>query len=492
MKKVLSSTRVFIGNLYTKITTGIKKSPVAPVYKKSTTLMKKRPLLTFTIGLAILFIVIGVGNFLSQTPESPEVEPERKNVQIYKIGESPTVTLQAQIEKNGVIQITALTGGVVKSIPVTEGQIVKAGQTLVNLATNYNGASLPGIQTQLARTQYNNVINTYGTQKEIISKQREVAEKTNQNTDELRKINTDSLDDTRTLLNQNENLLTTVNQRIEQLESTNGDPTEIAAARQSQSQLQSGVNQLRSTVRNLEYQTNRDNPPTELANLQKDLTLKQLDIQEKALELNKDVSRLQLQIAAVSESLLYPSSPFEAVVERIHVSVGQSVAPGTVLATISCTNLKSTAVIRTPRKFALSISQIEPTVLRSGNKEHSLFPEYISTVATDGTLYSVIYSLSEEITNSLDEDTFIPLEVPIGYADTSAAVPFIPIDAVYQGQDSSYVNIAVEDTVRSREVELGSVYGKYVEVQSGLNANDMVILNRNVISGDKIIISANQ
>jgi multidrug efflux pump subunit AcrA (membrane-fusion protein) len=467
----------------------LNPSRVRPFYTKTTEVIRRRPIFALLCAFGILLLVMIVTSIFNKTPEQPEENAQVKSVSVYSIGESPTVTLQAQIEKNGVVNITALTGGVVNSIPVIEGQTVTKGQNLVQLATNYNGASLPGVQTQLARTQYNNVKDTYETQRDIIKKQRVIAEKSNENSEELRQINEASLQDTRTLLGQNENLLNMVNLSIGQLESNNGTPAEIGAAKQNQAQLQSGVNQLRSSVRTLEYQTNADNLPTELTTIQKDLTLRQLDVQEKAIDLNKDVSKLQFQIAAVSESLMYPSSPFAGIVERIHVQVGESVTPGTVLATISKTDIKATAVVNTPRKFAMSISQIEPTILMVKSKKYELYPEHISSVATSGELYSVIYSLPSEALTALSEEGYVPLQVPIGFADTSSAVPFVPIDSVYQGQDSSYVNILNGNKVEAKKVDLGSVYGKYVEVTSGLNSGDKVILDRTVISGDTVQIS---
>ncbi|HRN96616.1 MAG TPA: biotin/lipoyl-binding protein, partial [Candidatus Levybacteria bacterium] len=91
--------------------------------------------------------MIGIGSYLSTPKPEPEREQTPRAVSVYTLGKTPTVQLQAKIEKNGVIKITALSGGIVQSIPVIEGQTVKAGQTLINLSTNYNGANLPGLQS---------------------------------------------------------------------------------------------------------------------------------------------------------------------------------------------------------------------------------------------------------------------------------------------------------------------------------------------------------
>jgi multidrug efflux pump subunit AcrA (membrane-fusion protein) len=40
---------------------------------------------------------------------------------------------------------------------------------------------------------------------------------------------------------------------------------------------------------------------------------------------------------------------------------------------------------------------------------------------------------------------------------------------------------------KSRELTLGPVYGQFVQVETGLGAGDRVIVNRNVIEGDKVV-----
>ncbi|HRN96615.1 MAG TPA: hypothetical protein PLD54_04165, partial [Candidatus Levybacteria bacterium] len=342
----------------------------------------------------------------------------------------------------------------------------------------------------------NNVVQTYDTQKDLIAKQREVAERTRENTGDLREMSQDSLNDTRSLLDLNQNALDDINRTIQQLESIpNPDEQQLAnltQAEQARLQLQASVTQLRGSVRNLEYSVDDQNPPTELANLQKDITLKQLDLQQKALELNKEASRLQYNIAAVGESLMHPSSPYAAVVERVHVQIGQSITPGTTLVTISCLDITASAVISTPRKFALSISQVEPSFLQVDNKNVPVYPSHISSVATDGLLYSVIYAISDDALGTITNEGFIPIEVPLAFSDTTQTTPFIPIDAVYQSQNAAYVNIVNGNKVASHQITLGPVYGKYVEVVSGVRTGDQIILDRNVISGEQITISSEQ
>ncbi len=450
---------------------------------------RKKPFTSFFAALGILLLVIILGNVVSKIGVKQPVNVEAvKKVKVYSIGESPKIALQAQVDQEGVVQIVAQMPGIVQNVPVTEGQQVSRGQTLVSLSTNYQGGNAPGLQAQLAGLQYKNIKDTFDAQKDLIGKQRELAEKMNNNTEELRKISDQAESDTRGLLDQNNAILQTLSNQLTTLEQSGATPEQLLGAQQAKAQVQAGVNQLQSAVRNLDYSTNTDNPPTKLADLQKDISLKQLDLQEKALALSKESSRIQYNIALVSAALMQPASPFNGTVERVMVSVGQSVNPGTVLAVVSSDNPKATLSLLVPQEIAQNISRATPSILHIGNKTVSLVPSYVSTVATKSLLYSVLYTLPPEYVSKVTNNSFVSIEAPIGYADTTASVPFVPIDAVFQSQNASYLFIVKGNKAVSKQVQLGSVYGSYVEVSSGIKNGDKIILNRSVVAGEKIEI----
>jgi len=212
----------------------------------------------------------------------------------------------------------------------------------------------------------------------------------------------------------------------------------------------------------------------------------QLDIQEKALDLNKEISELSLNIAKISESLMYPATPFAGRVERVFVKPGQKIDAGTQIAVISGNTTKSVAVVRVPSKTAGLISKIEDTEFTVGQNHFSLKPRYVSSQATDGQLYTVIYDIPQEYEANLSNGEFINVSIPIGYADTGSATPFIPLDAVSQTQNETTVYVVNNNTVAFRNVKLGNVVGRFVEVNEGLSDGDIVILDRDIVVGDQI------
>lgn len=463
-------------------------------YRRIVSIINRYPLWTFFILLGILLLLIIAGNFLRKPkPEEKKISPV-KPVRVYSIGQAPRIRVQAQVEKSGVITINALAGGVIQKLPFKEGEHVVKGQVLTYLSSNYFGGNAPAVQTKLAQTQYTNAQDTAQTQRELIAKQKEVAEKTDENSDELRKISAQSIDETKTLISLNDDILSTLDTNLKKLESTNSggaNDAMILSTKQLKSQFLSANNQLKSALRNTEYQTNENNPPAQLSNLQKDITIKQLELQEKSIALNLEISRLQLQLARINEGLMYPAAPFSATVQRVLVKQGQAVSPGTPLVILSqdIQDDPIIAIAYVSREIARKVSSLEPSTLYLGAISYTAYPSYITQDAIQGTLYGVYYPIPDNYHQFVTDKGSIEIEMPIGYYQTSSIVPYIPIDAVYQSQNESYVYVVVNNTAESRRIILGEVYGQYVQVVSGLKTGDRIIESRNVIAGDKVSIA---
>lgn len=450
--------------------------------------IEKRPLLSFLTVLGILFLLIIAGNLLRKPKPAVTAEPPVKRVATYTIGTAPKLTVQAQIDKSGVIKIVAQTGGIVSAIHTTEGQAVKQGTWLVSLASNYQGGNAAAVSRQIAQTQYKNVLDTFDMSKELISKQKEIAEKAQDNSEEMREVTIKSVEDTRTLLDLNEDILSTYDANLAAYEATDSagsNSTLILATRQLKAQYMAAINQMRTAIRSGELSTDEDKPPMQIANLTKDIALKQLEVQEKALELGREVSRLQVTLAQINEGVFHPAAPFAGTVERIHVRIGQAVNPGTVLATFAGNSQNMTAFVMVPAEVATKISKIEPAVLSLPQGPLELTPTHVSSEATDGLLYSVIFTIPATENVKIADKSFFPVQLPIGYPDSGTTMPFVPIDSVYQTKSESFVFIIKDGKATSLPVTLGSVTGRFVQVEKGLGTEE-IILDRSVINGEKV------
>ncbi len=467
------------------------------LYKRVTRTIITYPAYAFFGVLGVLFLSILVGSVLSK----PKTKTEKKSVSpkvvsVYNVGTAPRVTMTAQVETSGVVKIIAQTSGVVQQVYVTEGAQVHRGTALMWLSTNYQGGTLPSVTRQIAQKNYEFVNSTYDAQKDLIVRQREIADSVQKQAGDTRNITNNSISDTKNLLTLNQQIVDSLVSQIAYLESTNvggANDSLILQSKQGQSGAQSAINSLRVAVANAEYQVGSDNAPTQLSNKQHDLTIAQLAIQEKSLDLNRELAKLNLGVAQISESLMFPASPFAGTVERVNVTPGMNVSSGTVLATITGVKKTSSIVLLVPEATAKNISRIEPSTVTVGMEYLDLLPRYISTQPTDGALYSVVFSVPSEKESLFASGSTVSVQVSLGAKASMSAVPFVPIDALYQTATESYVYVATPSgtgayVVKSIPVKLGQVFGQYVEVLSGLSKESHIITSRAVVSDESVNI----
>lgn len=457
---------------------------------RGTKFIEDHPFLALYGSLSFLIVAIVLVNVVLRKPVEMESTANRpvRSVQTYQIGSSPRIKAQALIEKSGVITITALAPGVVQKLFVQPGTQVKKGQTLLTTSTNYAGGNAATIQRQIASRQLQNVENTFDDQKRIIELSREQAEKNRENTEELRKLSERTIAETKNAISLNEDMLKLSDAIIADLEATGGSQTSILTQKNTRTQIVQTLNNLRNTLRQNEYQTGTSNQPYRLADISKDIVLKQLAIQEQSLELSRDIARLQLSLARVQEGIMYPSSPFRATVQRVLVKEGQQVNPGTPLLILSQEIEEDpiVAIAFVSREVAGKISYTEPSYLMLDNTRHETYPSYISRDAVQGSLYAVYFPIPDSLHMAVTERGYVVADMPVGKPDTGSAVPYIPIESVYQTQDAAFVMLARNGIATSQEVTLGPVLGRYVAVTKGITAGDLMILDRDVVSGDPV------
>jgi len=463
-----------------------KKSLTASLKKA----IKRNPLTSFLVLLGILLLLIIVGNFLRK-PKAAQQAQEKRAFQskTYVIGSAPTMQLTGKVEKTGVITMVAQSAGIVQKVHVTVGDEVRKGKTLVSLSTSYSGGSIPSIQRQLAQTQFTFTEDTFQTQKDLVGRQRELANEQWQNTDELRKISDKTLGDTRDQISINESILSTISDNLKTLEEATDSADNadlILATKQMKAQYMGVVGQLKQASRALEYQVDTNNPPSKLAELQRDLTLKQLDVQEKSLDLNKEINQLNLRIARVAESLMYPSSPFAGTVERIHVRPGQAVSPGTPIISLTGAPDQFDVVVMVPEEIRNAVSQLEPSTVFIDQQQITSYPLHVSTEPIYQGLYAVTYHIPVTYEAAVHEGENLTITVPLGYPDTGAVTPTVPLHAIHQFQDYAQVFVLKDNKAEAKTVKLGSVFGGYIEVTEGLSDGDEILLNRSVVSGSAI------
>lgn len=478
--------------------------------------VKHYPFVSVLVTLLLVFVLIVLGDRLRKPKEDEKGNGQVvKTVNVYRIGSVPKVTVSGKLEKSHVVTIIAQSAGVVQKINVKPGQDVSAGTALISLSSNYQGAVMPAVQRQLASKSYEFQKENLLLQKDLIGRNRDVANKSDENSDKLREISRESRNITQDTINVSRDSLKTVESLIEfYKQSTTPTLTDAATdenillgLNQQRLGLLSGVSAAEQGLRQLNYNESEDNPPAQLSNLQKDFTQKQLDLQEKTLDLNLDIAFLNLRLAQIGESLMFPAAPYRGKIERIFVRPGQTVQPGTPLVVLAGDINTISVVVLVGKQIVQSISPLTESVITVGVQTFRVFPSHIATEPTDGRLFAVTYTLPQignGATSKLEKGSqvestassrknevdgqYVSVEMPVGYSDTNSAFPFIPIDSVFQSQDKSLVFVEENGEAKSREVSLGQVYGRYVEIKEGLGKNDAVLLDRTLIEGDRVEI----
>lgn len=462
--------------------------------KRTLAFIQRKPFTAFFAVLGLFLVLMVLGNLIFSPKATVENNKETpKSVAIYKLGSAPQVSYQGKVEKSGVIKIVAQMGGVVSAINIQEGAEVGKGTNILSLSTNYSGGNALTIARQIAQTQYNNAKDTFDQQGDIIGKQKDLANKNHDNAELLRQITNQSAIDTKGLADLDRSIVDSLGANIQTLVQTNvggANDAAILQAKQQMSQFQAATLQTNSSLANLQLQAAADMPPAQISQEMHDIAVSQLDLQRKTLDLTLEVTKLSYNLALVNEASMYPVSPFAGTIDKIFVHVGDNVTSGTTLASISGFNQSVEVVVNVPQNIAKNISAFEPSTLFIGNKTISMMPSYVSKDATNGVLYSVVYDLDDSQTANLTNDAYINVAIPIGSADTTNADPFIPLDSVVQTQEEAYVYIVGNDLkAHVKKISLGQIEGRFVEVLSGLPKNAQVIIDRNVIEGDKVSVT---
>ncbi len=477
----------------TVVTTAVKSST-----KRIASVVEKFPLLSFFGLLALLVVLVVVGDILRKPASTTEIkEATPKSVATYQVGSTPRVTVQAKLEKTGVLTIVAQTSGVVQKLNLTEGDSVKAGQKIVSLSTTYRGANAPSLTRQLSQRNYQHIVDTYPLQLDVIHKNRELAQKNETQSKELRAIGRTSADDTKSLISLNEDIISYLDDQIEEYQATNvggvNDGT-INGLQQNKSQIMAALNGLKASVRASDYTNNDEKEIAAMSTLTKETTLKQLELQEKALELNKDVALLNMRLAQIGESLMYPASPCAGTIERVHVQVGDVVNPGTVIATVRANQSSSTVEALVAGPIAKQVSQLIPATVYIDDQAIEVVPRFVSSEPTTGNLHSVLLTLPETIATP-SNGSYITVSIPFSsdvMEQGANATHFIPLDAIYFSQDQAYIYVA--DTTQQpavaklHQVQLGSVYGQMVELKSEMAKDTYIILDRTVVETDPVVV----
>lgn len=474
--------------LYVKTATQKLQKVFVRNYNSLIRLVNRFPLRSFFGLLTALFILILLANWLGKAPQSTEnSEVVAKAVPVFHLGTLPKLSFTGQVKKSGTITITAQGSGIVAAIPAPAGTTVRTGQRLLSLASNYQGGNAASTQRQIAAATYAQVQKNLPLQQNIIAQNRTIAEQSQVNTDQLRKISSASLQNTTEMIAASKNALRGIDDLIstqEQQPSAAINDLTLASLRQQRIGLLSGLTSAEQSLSNTAYSTSGGQAPAALSRLTKETTLKQLDLEARNLMLNAELSQLNLRLTSITEATMFPVAPFAGTVAKVHVKVGEQVSPGTPLISFSGQQQSTTVEVSVPAQVAPRLSRTEFSTLTWNQQNIELVPQAISGEPTTGNLVAVTFMLPEGIAaDTLTDGQFITVQIPLGATHGSLTTPYIPLDAIYQTENVAYILVIKDGKAQPQEIEVGQVYNGYVEVVSGIDSAIDIILDRGIIAG---------
>lgn len=470
----------------------VLKKPLAPLIQLIKTFAKRKPILFTLALLVLLLLLIGSSEYVRRNNATIQTTAKSiKKVEVFTVGEVPRISVLGEATKENVVTIAAQTGGIISSVYVKSGEQVTKNKTLAIIGSDYQGNVAASVQKSLAGTNYNHLAKTYEDQKEIIAKQKEIAHLSEENSSRLRDIQQDSMSGIDEQVKLSESLLDDINNSISNLESmpsSSASANTLQAAQSSKAQLLAGLEQLRSSQRQISYQSDDENPPAKMGKLTKDITIKQLDLSEKALDLTKQTAALQVRLAQIAENASKPAAPFAGVIEDVYIHQGMMVSPGTPVALLKGKNNNIKVTVRIPAKYATQLNLVESAYAVIDGKRHELPLPYIpQEVGANGQL-SVQFQLgSDEFVVSNRERVHVSL--PLGNTSANSVFPLIPMESVYLGAQEATVLTVQDGKAVTQSVSVGDLFGDYVSILSGLKFNDQVIINRTIVSGEQVEVT---
>ena len=142
--------------------------------KRVISLIRKAPLLSFLVLLALLLGVIALGNSM----RAPEVADDTqktilKQVPTFTVGDTAFTEASGRVEKNDVVTVTAQVSGIVYRVNTVTGADVAQGKGLFTLSETYGGANAASVAARIAARNVQNQNETFAKNTDIADIQRD-------------------------------------------------------------------------------------------------------------------------------------------------------------------------------------------------------------------------------------------------------------------------------------------------------------------------------
>ena len=210
----------------------------------------------------------------------------------------------------------------------------------------------------------------------------------------------------------------------------------------------------------------------------------------KTAQANVELKKVNIQDISNSLSDCVITAPIAGEISGKNTNVGQYLNPGTVVATVN-NNSSIKAEIQLMQEDLEKVAVGQEVILRLDNSTNTTYKGIVETIASSANSQTRVFNCLIKIDNAsgeLNSGIFGYIEIP-NHENTQVLT--VPMTAVI-GSEGKYLVFTVEDQIaRSVSVTIGEMLDDMVEITSGLQeGNQIIVTNLNSLQdGDKVIVS---
>jgi membrane fusion protein, multidrug efflux system len=213
-------------------------------------------------------------------------------------------------------------------------------------------------------------------------------------------------------------------------------------------------------------------------------------IQENGAETAVSSAGAQLNLMRTTAGDLNVKAPINGVITGKYAEIGAEIMPGSRIAELSQIDMV-TIEIELTAEDASRINSGQAVTIDPKNKNLAGTISRIYPTADPVNKKVKIEIIFNNKNNDLIPESYAEIVIPADdQLEEKTNQPFIPLNAVTITSNGNYVFIAIDSAAKQTAVELGEVDGESVAIKSGLQDNDLVIIdgNKQLKDGDKIKI----
>ncbi len=168
----------------------------------------------------------------------------------------------------------------------------------------------------------------------------------------------------------------------------------------------------------------------------------------------------------------------DGVISELTVENGDYVSPGTRIGKIA--QLKQiTVVFYLSEEKAKQVSLGQEFTFATSSNSGQEFKGMINKIAPSADPMNKkiqIEGLVENSATNLKPETFVNIYLDLSQQVFDSSKIYVPMKAIIFGQNEKYVYVIENEMAVKREIEIGEMFGEWVEVMTGLNKSDRLIV----------------